>query len=170
MARVWSRFWRLRGQAPSWGRRSSLSWQLQGDAQMGCARVRSGSYSSPAKPLAPTGEAPLCGCRDRQRRALGGPQERPERMVAHLGSGRASTVRADRRRTVSGDVRRERQFRFSHAVSIGWVCKPEVAGSIPARSIAKVAANGGFLARRRSSLSHSRPVIGNGLETRHPGR
>jgi len=86
---------------------------------MGCARVRSGSYSSPAKPLAPTGEAPLCGCRDRQRRALGGPQERPERMVAHLGSGRASTVRADRRRTVSGDVRRERQFRFSHAVSVG---------------------------------------------------
>jgi hypothetical protein len=39
--------------------------------------------------------------------------------VAHLGSDGASEMRADRRLTVSGDVRRKRQFRLSHAVSVG---------------------------------------------------
>jgi hypothetical protein len=40
-------------------------------------------------------------------------------IVAHVGTGRASAVRADRRRTVSGEVRREGRFRLSHADSVG---------------------------------------------------
>jgi hypothetical protein len=40
------------------------------------------------------------------------------RCVAHLDSG-ASAVRADRRRTVSGDVRRDGGFWLSHADSVG---------------------------------------------------
>src|SRR6266536_1415418 len=41
------------------------------------------------------------------------------RVVAHLGSGSASEVRADRRRTLSGDVRREGRVWLSHADSVG---------------------------------------------------
>jgi hypothetical protein len=40
------------------------------------------------------------------------------RLVAHLGSGCASAVRADRRRTVSGDVRRDGRIWLSHADSV----------------------------------------------------
>jgi hypothetical protein len=39
--------------------------------------------------------------------------------VAHLGSARASAVRADRRRTVSGDVRRDSRIWLSHPDSVG---------------------------------------------------
>src|SRR5262249_8373087 len=40
-------------------------------------------------------------------------------IVAHVGSGRASAVRADRRRTVSDEVRREGRVWLSHADSVG---------------------------------------------------
>jgi hypothetical protein len=56
--------------------------------------------------------------RRRQRRS-GAEKKSHERIVAHLGSARASAVRADRRRTVSGDVRRAGRFRLSHDDSVG---------------------------------------------------
>jgi hypothetical protein len=67
-------------------------------------------------------------------------------IVAHVGTGRASAVRADRCRTVSGDVRQIAEYgsvmpilsvgvRWGRA--IGWVCKSEAAGSNPARSISE---------------------------------
>jgi hypothetical protein len=66
--------------------------------------------------------------------------------VAHVGTGRASAVRADRCRTVSGDVRQKAEYgsvmpilsvgvRWGRA--IGWLCKSEAAGSNPARSISR---------------------------------
>ena len=80
-----------------------------------------------------------------RRRRLGGCAKRPRaRMVARSGSGGASAVRADRRRTVSCHVRRMADFGSFMPIllvgvrwrwAIGWVCKPEVAGSSPARSI-----------------------------------
>ena len=42
-----------------------------------------------------------------------------ERDVAHVDNDRASAVRADRRRTVSGDVRRDSRIWLSHADSVG---------------------------------------------------
>ena len=40
-------------------------------------------------------------------------------IVAHVGTGRASAVRADCRRTVSGDVRRDSRIWLSYADSVG---------------------------------------------------
>jgi hypothetical protein len=81
--------------------------------------------------------APISSASSRRATAPGVP-------VAYSGSGGASAVRADRRTTGSGDVRRKAEFgsvmpilsicvRWGRA--IGWVCKPEVTGSIPVRSI-----------------------------------
>jgi hypothetical protein len=65
-------------------------------------------------------------------------------QVAQFDSSGASAVRADPRRTLSRDVRRSGRMWLSRADSvgrcqvgsaIGWVCKPEVTGSIPVRSM-----------------------------------
>jgi len=64
-------------------------------------------------------------------------------IVAHVGTGRASAVRADCRRTVSvtfgeiaeyGSVMPILSVCVRWRRAIGWVCKPEVTGSIPVRS------------------------------------
>jgi hypothetical protein len=82
-------------------------------------------------------------------------------FVAHVGTGGASAVRADRRRTVSGDVRQKAEYgsvmpillvRVRLGRAIGWVCKSEVTGSIPVRSIARSSCFAGLLATYRRQL------------------
>jgi hypothetical protein len=89
--------------------------------------------------------------------------------VAHSGSGRASAVRADCRRTVSDAVRHNGRFGSVTPIlsvgvrscrAIGWVCKPEVTGSIPVRSMQeKPRVPGLFLFSAGRESSRVRPRV-----------